>query len=152
MAGQRPETIRARRNVPLVHPFTVTDAAGASMDLTGHTAGLQVRLYGMQPGDPLLDLGMVTDDQTLGLMITGSEVRAFFERIPVAFMPSGNVEGRDDRFAYDLILTAPDGYSWVERWGPFEVTEGVTGETQNFLTTETGAVLTTDDGKLIEAV
>lgn len=143
MAEPLREDLRARRNTPFVHVFEVTG------DLTGHTAGLQVRLYGMQPGDPLLDLGMVTDDQTQGLMIDGTEVRAFADQLHLLFMPEGR-PNRDVRFFYDLILTAPDGYSWVERWGAFDVADGVTDDDYTFLTTAAGAVLTTEDGTPIE--
>jgi hypothetical protein len=146
----RQQNLRARRNTPFVQAFAVTDAAGTPVDLTGHTAGMQVRLYGMQPGDPMIDLGTVTTELTEGLTLSGSTVAAYIERLPLAFMPSGNVEGRDDSFVYDLIMTAPDGYSWVERWGDFDLAEGVTAEPETFLLTDTGAVLTTADGAYLE--
>lgn len=150
MPSVRPETLRARRNTPFVHVFTVTDADGEPMDLTGHTAGMQVRLYGMQPGEPLLNLETVTTEQTDGLLISGSTVTPYVNRIDMAFMPSGNVDGRDDSFVYDLILTDPTGYSWIERWGPFEVTEGVTADAEIFLTAIDGRLLTTTVGAYLE--
>ena len=151
MADPRRQLVRAHRNTPFVEVFAVTDAAGAPLDLTGYSAAMQVRLYGMQPGDPLLDLSTVETALTHGLTISGSDVIAYADRIELAFMPDAPVAGVDVRFHYDLLLTAPDGYFWVERWGAFDLADGVTADPQTFLTTETGAILVTADGKYLEA-
>ena len=149
---ERREPIRARRTTPFWHAFEVVDDDGEPLDLTGYSAALQVRLYGMQPGLPLLDLARVDDELTNGLTLSGSTVTAYSGRVELLFMPGGQRPGRDARFHYDLILTAPDGYFWVERWGPFDLADGVTADTITFLVTDTGAVLTDAAGEYLEAV
>jgi hypothetical protein len=152
MADPRREPLRARRNTPFYHVFSVTDAAGAPLAMTGYSAAMQVRLYGMQPGGPLLDLLTVDTELTHGLTLSGSDVTAYGERLELAFLPAAPIAGRDVRFHYDLTLTAPDGFSWVEKWGAFDLADGVTGDSETFLTTDTGAILMTADGKYLEAV
>lgn len=151
MAADRHEPLRARRNTPFHHVFAVRGTDGLPLDLTGHTAAMQVRLYGMQPGEPLIEAAAVSTTQTHGLTLSGSSVTAYLDPIPLLFMPESGIAGRDDRFSYDLILTAPGGHFWVERWGPFDLASGVTADDRTFLLTDTGAVLTTASGDYLEA-
>lgn len=139
------EPLRARRNTPFVYAFQVR-RNDAPLDLTGHTATMQVRLYGMAPEDPQIDLETVSVLMTEGLTIIGSTVSAFIDELTLMLMPSAHVAQRDDRFAYDLVISDPDGYSWVERWGPFDLAQGVTGEDATLIATIDGRILTTIAG------
>lgn len=125
MAKNRREDLSARRNAPLVHVFSVTDDAGVAITLTGYSAIMQVRLYGMQSGDALIDYGTVAADLTHGLKISGSTVTLYSEHPQHVLLPG---DGDNARFSYDLILTAPTGHAWIERWGFFDVKDGVTDQ------------------------
>jgi hypothetical protein len=151
MAGKE-QTLYARRNTPFFETFEVLDPDGAPRDLTGHTGSMEVRLYGMQTGDPLIRLETVTVALTHGLQFIGSgEVTAYSDELQVLFLPEG-APGADVRFSYDLVLSDADGFTWVERYGEFEVTDGVGTGAFVFLSTDTGALLTTADGALLEIV
>lgn len=107
------------------------DAAGVAigpLNLTGYTAAMQVRQYGLAGGPALISLATVTTaiegirliEPTAGQM----EIRitdATLETLPV----SGKA-GEPVTFKYDLLLTDPTGLEQSYAYGDFIVQPGVT--------------------------
>jgi len=108
--------------------FDTSGNAVNVQDLTGWTAALQVRLYGLAGGSALVALGVVTTavdgvrfiEPTAGQM----EIRisdATLEPLPVAGKAGASVT-----FKYDLMLTDPTGFEQPYAYGDFIVQPGVT--------------------------
>lgn len=136
--------IKARRNTPFIREWTFTDADGEPIDFTGAVVEMQVRLYGAQPGDSLIDLNEVTEDQAEGLMVEDGSIRCWIDQSTLMFLPSGK-PGSDVVFVYDLTVKQPDIVEEIWQYGTFTVTPGVT-DRMIFLTNETAAYLLTEDG------
>ena len=124
----------ARRNVPYVEVWTLTDGqsgsevAGNPLDLTGWTAALQVRLYGLAAGSALISLATVTTD-VQGLRILDAAAGQLAVRIDetsINNLPAAPRTGGNATFAYDLVLTDPTGLEQTYATGDFIVYPGVT--------------------------
>lgn len=117
--------LRGRRNAPFAQTWTYTDADGEPLDFTGATAAMQVRHYGAQPGDSLIDLGVVTTALTQGVRIGAGTLSVFISRTALRFLPTGR-PGTDVVFTYDLVVTLPDRVAEVWSQGRFTVSPAVT--------------------------
>jgi len=129
--------IVARRNADYAETWIIADGQGydangdaiAPQDLTGWTSDLQVRLYGLAGGAPLIDLAVViTAVEGIRFVEPASgqiEIRIDWsptlEGLPVA-----GKAGAVATFEYDLIMTDPTGFRSVYATGPFTVPPGVT--------------------------
>lgn len=107
------------------------DAAGDAVspqDLTGSTFALQVRLYGLAGGDPLVSLATVTT-AIQGVRIIEAAAGQIEIRITDATLealPASGRAGASVTFSYDLVLTDPNGVESVYAQGDFIVEPGVT--------------------------
>ena len=134
----------ARRNAPLAFEWPAfTDEAGAPVDFTGATLAMQVRQYGAQAGEPLVDLGApsVSDE---GVSASGGVLSVYLDQAPLNVLPrKGN--GQNDVFRYDLLVTLSGGVAEVWAQGDFTVKPGVT-DRLGLRITDTGDYRVTDDG------
>jgi hypothetical protein len=109
--------------------FDVSGVAVGAQDLTGWTASLQVRQYGLAGGDPELEIGTVVT-AVEGVRIIEPAAGQMEVRIDTATLealPSlGAKAGYPVTFKYDLLLTDPDGVVSVYAAGDFIVQPGVT--------------------------
>lgn len=109
--------------------FDANGTAIGVQDLTGWTAELQVRLYGLAGGPPLISLGTVTSP-VQGIYFIEPSAGQMEIRIDWApsleNLPSTGKAGFDRTFAYDLVLTDPAGVRSVYATGSFIVPPGVT--------------------------
>lgn len=128
---------RVQRNADYAETWVVADEQGYDasgnainpLDLTGWSAELQVRLYGLADGDPLIDLGTVETDiegirfiePAAGQMVIRIDWDPTLEGLPVA-----GKAGADVAFKYDLILIDPTGLRSSYAVGTFTVPPGVT--------------------------
>ncbi|MGK2908565.1 MAG: hypothetical protein ACSLE1_01975 [Sphingobium sp.] len=128
--------LRGRRNAFFGQEwqFTADTELGAvePVDLTGHTAFLQLRLYGAQPGSAKVNLPSVSSNIEGVWIIAPTEGRiqvyATEASMAAAYTAlSGGVEaGANIRLQYDLVIRDPMGWDdvWVE--GDFTINPGVT--------------------------
>lgn len=108
--------------------FDASGVATGVQDLTGWTAALQVRLYGLAGGSALISLTTVTTaiegirliDPTAGQM----EIRITDATLET--LPASGKAGASVTFSYDLLLTDPTGLEQSYAYGDFIVQPGVT--------------------------
>ncbi|QQQ19841.1 hypothetical protein JIP62_07075 [Brevundimonas vitis] len=128
--------ITVRRNADYGATWVLADGQGYDatgtainpLDLTGYTAALQVRLYGLAAGDPLIDLGTVTTaiEGIRFVEPTAGQIEMRIDHETHDALPTSPKAGEPARFEYDLVLIAPDGTRSVYATGPFIVHPGVT--------------------------
>jgi len=127
-------TIEVWRNADYVETWVVAesfDAAGNAVDpqdLTGWTAAMQVRLYGLAGGSALISLGTVTT-AVEGVRIieaTGGQIEIRITDATLETLPAAGKAGAAVTFSYDLLLTDPTGVEAVYARGDFIVQPGVT--------------------------
>lgn len=127
--------LTAWRNADYAETFIVAesfDAAGNAvnpLDLTGYGVELQVRLYGLAGGSALItasDPVSGSEDRAVVLEADGGQIEVFISTETLEALPAASKEGGDAAFAYDLVLTDPDGVTSVYAQGPFTVKPGVT--------------------------
>ena len=129
-----PTDLRVWRNGDYVEEFTVAERFEVDgtpvnrIDLTGYSAEMQVRQYGLAGGDPLLALETVTDDaEGLRFMEPAQGVlRVKIDTASLEALPSTGKAGVERRFSYDLVLIDPTGIRSVYATGAFIVPPGVT--------------------------
>ena len=110
------------------------DGAGTevAMDITGYRLRLEVRMYAGAPGPALLFLDstqgrIVIEDAATGLIeIDWTTVAAAIRALPALAPAIAAPKPRIDRFAYDLLLIAPDGSAQAVIAGELPVIYGVT--------------------------
>jgi len=127
--------LEAWRNVPFAESFILTDGDPAAVDedgnpidLTGYAGALQVRLYGLAAGDPLISLTTVTSD-VQGLRFiepTAGRINILIDESTLAALPESGKRGFPVVYAYDLVLTDADSLQEVYATGTFTVHPGVT--------------------------
>lgn len=126
--------LTARRNADYAETWVVAesfDALGNAVgpvNLTGYSAAMQVRLYGLAGGDPLIDLDTVTT-AIEGIRFIEPLAGQFEVRIDAASiddLPAAAKAGGTATFSYDIILTDPDGLAHAYAAGDFTVYPGVT--------------------------
>jgi hypothetical protein len=117
--GMPPETWRL---------VDVVDGEDVPIDLTGWDMDLQVRLYGLAGGAPLLNLSKVTslDEGLFPIEPTDGQVVIFIFPPTLESLPVSGRAGEAARFRYDLVLTDPSGIEAVYAQGDFIVYPGVT--------------------------
>lgn len=147
MAQPLRRDLTARRNAPFAEVWTFTEEDGTPVDFTGATVTMQVRLYGAQPGDALVDLAAVGTALTEGLVVSAGQVAVFIDSTTLAFLP-GSSPGATDKFEYDLKVKRTGIVAELWRYGLFSLKPGVTDRTfilateaDDFLLAETGAYL-----------
>lgn len=125
--------LRAWRNADYIEEFTLAEDFSAGIpinpiDLTGWSAELQVRLYGLASGDPLIDLQTVTTEvEGIRFMEPAQGViRVWIDWDTLEALPDGGKKGFDRTFSYDLILIDPAGIRSVYATGSLIVPPGVT--------------------------
>lgn len=141
-----------RRNAPLAWEWAgIVDDEGVPVDFTAaEDVRMQVRLYGAQPGDPLIDLGPVEAALTEGLILGVGSIQGFIDEASLAILPE-KAPGEAVRFAFDVLVdlagVVPE--VWVE--GCLTVEAGVTDrlgiritETDAYRVTEGGAIRVTE--------
>lgn len=102
------------------------------MDIAGYRLRLEVRLYQGAPGKPLVRLDstqgrIVVEDAATGVIeIDWVSVAAAIRALPTIAPPVAAPKPRIDRFAYDLLLVAPDGGAQAILDGELPVVFGVT--------------------------
>jgi len=140
----------ARRNTPFaeVWPFTDRDTA-EPVDFTGATVSMQVRLYGAQAGDPLIDLAEVVAEQTEGLLTGTGEIAAWIGQTTLLALPRG-ADGAAVVFRYDLKVQLAGELAEVWTYGTLTVKPGVTDRLR-ILTNDAGVWLTNDAGTILIA-
>lgn len=121
-----------RRNVPSAQRLEMSDIDGSPVDLTGATLAMQVRLYDGAVGDPLLTVSTANGRIAID-PLDHSAVTIDWPGVVAAIraMPSGAEAGdptrrRRDVYAYDLVVTWPDGSRQVLLEGTVPVSFGVT--------------------------
>lgn len=131
------------RELPVIDPET-----GLNFELTGCTVAMQVRMYGAQGGDPLIDLPTVTTPQTEGLIVGEGTVQVWIDQATLFLLPQGKA-GATMRFAWDFKVTEPGGVAEIWMQGDFLVFHGstdrlvlLTDESGDYLTTPAGGYLT----------
>jgi len=107
------------------------DAGGSAVgvqDLTGWSAALQVRLYGLAGGAPLIDLGTVaTAVEGIRLVEpTAGQIEVRITDATLESLPTSGKAGATVTFSYDLLLTDPTGLEQAYAYGDFIVKPGVT--------------------------
>lgn len=116
------------RNVGMPPEEWEISEAGSALDLTGWTAALQVRLYGLAGGDPLIDLGTVLTDIE-GVRFSDAANGVITVRIDAATLealPASGKAGEPATFRYDLVMTDDEGTEAVFLQGAFKVYPGIT--------------------------
>lgn len=124
------------RNADYVETWVVADEQGydadgdaiSPQDLTGWTAALQIRLYGLAGGAALISLATVTT-AVQGIRLVEPAAGQMEIRITDATLetlPATGKAGAALTFKYDLILTDPAGVESVYATGDFIVQPGVT--------------------------
>jgi hypothetical protein len=107
------------------------DSSGLSsgvQDLTGWTAALQVRLYGLAGGAALISLATVAT-AIEGIRLVEPAAGQMEIRITDATLetlPASGKAGAAVTFSYDLLLTDPTGLEQPYAYGDFIVQPGVT--------------------------
>jgi hypothetical protein len=121
------------RNADYAETWVIAESFDASgnavnpVDLTGYTLAMQVRLYGLAGGDPLIDLETVTS-AIEGLRIveaTAGQIEVRITDATLEALPTGKA-GASVTFSYDLLLTDPTGLEQPYAYGDFIVQPGVT--------------------------
>lgn len=128
-----PLDLRVWRNGDYVEEFFVAMDFGPDgtpidpIDLTGWTAEMQVRLYGLAGGAALLSLATVTSEgQGIRLLDpTAGVLRIWIARTTLEALPNTGKAGLERTFAYDLVLIDPTGIRSVYATGAFIVPPGV---------------------------
>ena len=126
--------IEVWRNADYVETWIVAESFDASgvatgpLNLTGYTAALQVRLYGLAGGAALITLGTVTTAiQGVRLIEpTAGQMEIRITDATLETLPAAGKAGASVTFSYDLLLTDPDGVESVYAAGNFIVQPGVT--------------------------
>ncbi|WP_420478223.1 hypothetical protein [Brevundimonas sp. FT23028] len=135
--------LKARRNTPFSYEFTFSDD-GDPQDFTGAVVAMQARLYGAQPGDPLIDLAEVFAPVTEGLIVEPGSVQVWIDEASLMTLPTGPA-GSDVTLQYDLKVQLPGSVAEIWAAGTLTVSPGVT-DRLTLLTNEGGAFLTNEDG------
>jgi hypothetical protein len=123
--------ITARHNAYFAQEFQFRDADGQLIDLTGHTGRMQVRQYGAQPGDAIIDLNSVSSDvegvwvkdiHSLQVRIDRTTLAAAYAALSGGIAPGGNV-----LLEYDIAIDPPSSTE-PEIWlaGGFTIKAGDT--------------------------
>jgi hypothetical protein len=108
--------------------FDASGVASGVQDLTGWTAALQVRLYGLAGGAALISLATVTT-AVQGIRLVEPAAGQMEIRITDATLetlPASGKAGAAVTFSYDLLLTDPTGLEQPYAYGDFIVQPGVT--------------------------
>jgi hypothetical protein len=108
--------------------FNSSGVATGVQDLTGWTAALQVRLYGLAGGSALISLATVTTAiQGIRLVEpTAGQMEVRITDATLEALPNTGKAGFARTFSYDLILTDPTGLEQAYAYGDFIVQPGVT--------------------------
>lgn len=127
--------LRVRRNSDYAETWVVADAQGydadgnaiSPQDLTGWTAVLQVRLYGMAGGAALISLGVVTTpvDGIRFIEPSAGQLEIRITDATLEPLPVSGKAGQPVTFKYDLLLTDPTGFEQTYAEGDFIVYPGV---------------------------
>lgn len=125
--------LRVWRNGDYVEEFTLAESVAADgtpqnpIDLTGWSAQLQVRLYGLAGGSALISLTTVTTEvQGIRIMEpTDGVIRVWITDTTLEALPNTGKAGAERTFAYDLVLIDPTGIRSVYATGAFIVPPGV---------------------------
>lgn len=124
--------VRAWRNATWGEEWQFTDDAGDPVSLVGYSARAQVRLYGAQAGDAVIDLLPVTS-AVQGVWISDPlngrvQIRADQDSLQSAYEAlMGDTEpGASIMLTWDLLMTLPGGDREVWAQGAFEINPGVT--------------------------
>ena len=127
--------VTVRRNAPYAETWVIAedfDADGIAtdpLDLTGYTAALQVRQYGLAGGDPELELATVATaiEGVRIIEATAGQIEVRINKATLEALPSlGAKAGRPVTFKHDLLLTDSTGFTSVYAEGDFIVYPGVT--------------------------
>jgi hypothetical protein len=122
------------RNAAYAETWTVAQSFDANgvpsgvQDLTGWTAALQVRLYGLAGGSPLISIATVAA-AIEGIRFVEPAAGKMEIRINDATLetlPNTGKAGDVRTFSYDLLLTDPTGLQSAYAYGAFIVQPGVT--------------------------
>lgn len=147
MAEALNRPIVARRNTPFARVFPFTDTeTDEPVDFTGATVAMQVRQYGAQPGDALIDLAEVGAELTEGLLVEEGQITVFIDRGSLADLPGGK-PGASVIFEYDLKVRLAGRVEEVWAEGSFTVKPGVT-DRRFIRSTEASARRVTEDGRI----
>lgn len=126
--------IEAWRNADYVETWTVAASIDANgvvinpVDITGWSAALQVRLYGLAGGSALISLTTVTT-AVQGLRLiepAAGQIEVRITKSSLEALPPAPKVGGSIAFSYDLVLTDPTGVKSVYATGNFTVNPGVT--------------------------
>lgn len=129
-----PLDLRVWRNGDYVEEFTLAESFAADgtpqnpIDLTGWSALMQIRQYGLAGGDPLIALETVPGDAE-GIRFLEPSAGVF--RVTIATetlesLPNTGKAGAERTFAYDIVLIDPLEVRSVYAAGAFIVPPGVT--------------------------
>ena len=108
--------------------FDSAGVASGIQDLTGWTAALQVRLYGLAGGAALISLATVTT-AIEGIRLvepTAGQMEIRITDATLETLPASGKAGASVTFSYDLLLTDPTGLEQAYAYGDFIVQPGVT--------------------------
>ena len=127
-------TIEVWRNADYAETWIVAESfsdngvASGVQDLTGWTAALQVRLYGLAGGAALISLATVTTAVQGVRFIepTAGQMEIRITDATLETLPASGKAGASVTFSYDLLLTDPAGIESVYAAGDFIVQPGVT--------------------------
>lgn len=144
MESERRDLV-ARRNAPFTEVWSYTaEDSEAPYDFSGATAVMQVRQYGAQAGDGLIELPETSLELTEGVLVGEGNLTVFIEEATLATLPMG-AAGAAVSFVYDLKVTLSGSVAEVWSFGTLTVTPGVTDRLIIF-TNETGAYLLDEAG------
>ncbi len=125
--------LKVMRNADYAETWVVAenfDSNGDAIDpqdLTGWSAILQVRLYGLAAGAALISLATVTTP-IQGIQFTEPTAGQFVVRIDksaLEALPASGKAGAAIRFVYDIVMTDLAGLKCVYAEGEFAVSPGV---------------------------